>query len=304
MSTVTDWSKPEAAANLEKSYASLTSQHQRSWTLSNLPPSPSDNVLDLGCGPGFLLADLASRSASAHGCDPSEAFLALARARCGSAASVCACDGTTIPFDDETFDKVYVVQVLLYCEDPLAIINECRRVLKVGGSLCLVETDWNGLVCSAPQALFEEVKKVCIGTFLDPYMGSKLTGLLRKTGAFTINKVSTFLMESHDDENSGEGNWTTNWVFTTAPRKVRSRELLSQRLSLAAFTTVVARCFHNGCRSLPPQRYRSLLPLRYRSLVPATQPFFLPPSHNNSTRTRFARCSSERPTSRNCYEGG
>ena len=53
-------------------------------------------------------------------------------------------------------------------------------------------------------------------------MGSKLTGLLRKTGTLAINNVSTFLMESHDDEMSGEGNWTTNWVFTTAPRKVRA----------------------------------------------------------------------------------
>ena len=181
MSAVTDWSNEQAAANLEKSYASVTSQRQRSWTLDCLPPSPSDNVLDLGCGPGFLLADLASRSASSTGCDPSEAFLALARARCGSDAHICKCDGTTIPFDDEVFDKVYVVQVLLYCEDPLAIIQECRRVLKVGGSLCLVETDWNALVCSAPQALFEEVKKVRVCEDRKTRVGtwSKRRGLAR-----------------------------------------------------------------------------------------------------------------------------
>ena len=46
-----------------------------------------------------------------------------------------ACDASNMPIDDGSYDLVLCTEVLEHCEDPQAIVNECRRVLKPGGML-------------------------------------------------------------------------------------------------------------------------------------------------------------------------
>lgn len=101
-------------------------------------------ALDVGCGSGFPLLELAERlgpGSIVHGIDPWE--LALARARhkaqikqidnvvfhLGTAASM--------PFDDATFDLVVSNLGLNNFDDPRACIAECRRVMKPGATLAL-----------------------------------------------------------------------------------------------------------------------------------------------------------------------
>ena len=48
-------------------------------------------------------------------------------------------DGKSIPFRNNRFDNVLLVYVLHHCEDPIAVLKECKRVCKSGGKIIIFE---------------------------------------------------------------------------------------------------------------------------------------------------------------------
>ncbi len=114
------------------------------WTLGLLEVQPTDHVLEVGFGPGLAIqkaAALASRGKVA-GVDFSEAMLKQARKR--NAAAIAAGrveltlgDAAALPYPNDSFDKVFAANVVYFWKDPLANLNELRRVLKPGGRLAL-----------------------------------------------------------------------------------------------------------------------------------------------------------------------
>lgn len=118
-----------------------------------VPLAQGARVLDVGCGPGALLAALASRTPPDQlaGIDPSESFLAAARARFpwadlrhGSAEA--------IPFDDDDFDVALAQLVVHFMTDAAAGVAEMVRVTRAGGTLAACVWDFAG--GRAPQSLF------------------------------------------------------------------------------------------------------------------------------------------------------
>jgi len=114
------------------------------WTLGLLDILPADHVLEIGFGPGYGIrkaAALASRGRVA-GIDFSEVMMRQARKR--NAAAIAAGrvdlqqgDASVLPYPDNSFDKVFATNVIYFWQDPLATLNELRRVLKPGGRLAL-----------------------------------------------------------------------------------------------------------------------------------------------------------------------
>ena len=101
-------------------------------------------LLDCGCGPGSITADLANLGAAREviGIDVDATQLELARAH-ADAAGVSNIrfekgDVRQLHFDDESFDAVFTHGVIEYVSDPVATFAEIRRVLKPGGVLDLV----------------------------------------------------------------------------------------------------------------------------------------------------------------------
>ena len=94
-------------------------------------------VLDVGCGAGTDLARFARGGADATGVDISGSAIALAKANFeqqGLAADLREADGEHLPFEDESFDLVYAHGVVQYTSNDRALVAECRRVLKPGGT--------------------------------------------------------------------------------------------------------------------------------------------------------------------------
>ena len=95
------------------------------------------SVLDVGCGAGTDLVRFAKGGALVTGVDLSSSAIVLAKqnfAQQGLAADLREADGETLPFDDETFDFVFAHGVVQYTARDQALVDECRRVLKPGGT--------------------------------------------------------------------------------------------------------------------------------------------------------------------------
>lgn len=102
-----------------------------------LQPSPDQLVLDLGAGPMQYAMRLARESdarviAADLNIRAEHANLAM---RAG--VMPVQANGLALPFSDRTFDRILMSSLLHMVPDPVALLNECRRVLKPDGQLVL-----------------------------------------------------------------------------------------------------------------------------------------------------------------------
>jgi ubiquinone/menaquinone biosynthesis C-methylase UbiE len=109
-------------------------------------PNPVD-VLDIGCGTGFLALQLAGLGHRVLGIDAAQEMLALAQAKAGRAglrATFQQADAEHLLYEADMFDLVVERHVLWTLTQPSAALAEWRRVLRPGARLVLIEGDWRG----------------------------------------------------------------------------------------------------------------------------------------------------------------
>ncbi|MFQ5458268.1 MAG: class I SAM-dependent methyltransferase, partial [Myxococcota bacterium] len=92
------------------------------------------DVLEVGCGTGLILKEVASEARRAAGVDLSAGMLRGSKER---GLCVVQGDATEIPFASETFDVVCAYKVLPHVRDLKAALAEMSRLLRPGGHLLL-----------------------------------------------------------------------------------------------------------------------------------------------------------------------
>jgi ubiquinone/menaquinone biosynthesis C-methylase UbiE len=114
---------------------------------------PGQRVLDVGCGPGALTAELVTRVGAGRvaAVDPSEPFVAAARAR-NPGVDVRHASAEHLPFPDRTFDAVLAQLVVHFMKDPVGGIAEMARVARSGG--VVVACVWDHAGSQGPLHLF------------------------------------------------------------------------------------------------------------------------------------------------------
>ncbi len=99
---------------------------------------PDENVLDLGCGSGWLSSLVADRVTSGRviGMDISDEMVRQARKATAELAHVMFVVGSAdeIPWDAQFFSRVISVESAYYWPDPTNCLREIFRVLREGGS--------------------------------------------------------------------------------------------------------------------------------------------------------------------------
>jgi SAM-dependent methyltransferase len=96
--------------------------------------SPGARVLDFGCGGGVLVSMLRDAGFDAYGVDvPDNPFIAEAATSAHRQYLRAYTAGTTLPFDDDSFDVVISDQVFEHVVPLESAVAEIDRVLKPGG---------------------------------------------------------------------------------------------------------------------------------------------------------------------------
>lgn len=125
-------------------------QNQVIWeekaVADKLDLGPSSKVLDVGCGRGRVAHHIASYSgAHVTGLNIDHTQLKMAREYANITEMnhrlnfVHGNYNDPLPFEDETFDALYQVQVLTYTVDPVKLFKEMYRVLKPGAKLSFLD---------------------------------------------------------------------------------------------------------------------------------------------------------------------
>ncbi len=136
-------------------------------TIRRLDFSPSERLLDVGCGTGSLLGSLAEAFPDAvlYGIDPSPEMLAVAGKKPGCRADLRVGVAESLPFDNGSFDVVVSSSSLHYWRKPDAALAEISRVLAPGGRIVI--TDWcaDYLSCRICDVCLRLVNRAHRGTY-------------------------------------------------------------------------------------------------------------------------------------------
>lgn len=103
----------------------------------------ANRVLDLGAGRGQTAQAVATAGCVIVGVEPDPDLLVEAAATTGaSGVLLCRGDGRLLPFTDSAFDAALMIEVLEHIRDPGTVLDEIRRVLRPGASLCIAVPTW------------------------------------------------------------------------------------------------------------------------------------------------------------------
>ena len=202
----------EGARRIQRVYATPDVVRQRAEVLELLRPAAGEHVLDVGSGPGFLarsVAEVVGPEGAVRGLDPSPAMNAVAVAHCAGLAWVGIDVGSAeaLPYADHSFDAVVSTQVYEYVADVLGALVEVRRVLRPGGRLIILDTDWDSVVWhAADRDLHLRVMAAWEEHLVDPRLPRVLPGLLERAGFVVVDRRMIPLFNpsyEHDSYSAG-----------------------------------------------------------------------------------------------------
>ena len=193
----------EESKRTEQAYLSPEIVRQRTRTFEVINPQRGEQIVDIGCGPGLLVHDLAAAVGDAGrivGADSSAPMIELAEKRCSQFSNVAfvECDAMDLDIDDASVDVVTCIQVLLYIADVEKALAEMHRVLKPGGRAIIMETDWRSAVLNSnDEVLTEKIIEAWDKAVPSPRLPARL-GPLFRGGGFTSVHAEAFPLLSTD----------------------------------------------------------------------------------------------------------
>jgi ubiquinone/menaquinone biosynthesis C-methylase UbiE len=147
------------------------------------------NVLDVGCGTGVLSKELTqSPIHNVVGIDINPEYIGFA-ASIAPAVNLFIADAHNMPFKMGGFECSLCHYLLMWVEDPLAVLADMKRVTMPGGVvLVLAEPDYGGRIdYPEPLSILNEWQTTALlNQGANPFMGRKLKALFHQAGLTDI----------------------------------------------------------------------------------------------------------------------
>ncbi|MFD7612562.1 class I SAM-dependent methyltransferase [Streptomyces sp. NPDC059828] len=203
-----------------RSHRSRTAANSAAYLVPELRPGL--DVLDVGCGPGTITADLAALVAPGvvTAVDSEPGILGAARAvaseRGQDNIGFAVADVHVLDFPDDSFDVVHAHQVLQHVADPVRALTEMRRVCRPGGLVAVRDSDY-GAFSWYPEVpgldrwleLYQQVARANGG---EPDAGRRLYSWARAAGFTDITATAAAWCFVTADERSW---WSRLWADRT-----------------------------------------------------------------------------------------
>jgi len=141
------WSRRAADFDLEASHGLLTDEQAHAWRclITGLADAEPLDVLDIGCGTGFLSLLFAEQGHRVTGVDIAPTMLARARSKAaarGLAVSLIEADVETLDLPAARYDLIVERHVIWTLPHPETALDTWRRLLRPGARLILIEGHW------------------------------------------------------------------------------------------------------------------------------------------------------------------
>src|SRR5262245_40888664 len=178
----------ETSRKIEAVYQTPDVIAQRRQVLKALDLRAGERVIDIGSGPGLLAYEMAvSVGQGGRGCgiDPSDDMLAMSRTRCVDKpwTEFRKADAAQLPYLDESFDAAVSTQVYEYVADIPTALTELYRVMRPGGRVLIMDTDYGSLVIQTKdEARMERVLSAWNEHFVHAGLPRTLSRQLREAG--------------------------------------------------------------------------------------------------------------------------
>jgi ubiquinone/menaquinone biosynthesis C-methylase UbiE len=176
--TPTDW-------QARFSYQARWTRDLRDSLFRRYCPRKAARVLEVGCGPAALTAEIALRTgAQVYGLDREARFLSLAQPNDPRGVFI-AGDAHSLPFHARSFDLTYCHFLLLWVDDPVHALAEMARVTVQGGLVfALAEPDYSARI-DYPEPLAELghlQREALTAQGADPSIGRRLGEVFSRAG--------------------------------------------------------------------------------------------------------------------------
>ena len=190
------------------------------------------DLLDVGCGPASITADLAERVAPGRvvALDAAAGALEAARATLrdrglSEQAEVTSGDVMALPFEDASFDVVHAHQVLQHLADPVGALAEMRRVTRPGGIVAVRDAVYSAMTWFPEPAGMEQWRSVYMATARanggEPDAGSRLLSWARAAGFTDASaSASTWCYATPADRAWQSQTWAHRCLTSFGPRAV------------------------------------------------------------------------------------
>jgi ubiquinone/menaquinone biosynthesis C-methylase UbiE len=173
--------------------------------LPDLPYSPGDRLLDIGCGVGAVLRVIAEAHPGLrlHGIDAEPRQIDCARRHLRGVGAdkpdLRVGDAAALPWADAAIDHVYMMWFIEHLPECVArrVLREARRVLRPGGTITINETDYTTFKVWPPSPDWDVLEQAQHDHFAragNPIAGRRLAGLLAEAG---FADVSSRIMGFH-----------------------------------------------------------------------------------------------------------
>ena len=193
------------ARQWEKVAATPDMLAQRKTVIERLNLKPGESVLDVGSGNGIFARDISEMvgpTGTVCGVDNAEAMVNLAKGTC-PAGEFLQADATDLSQADETIDVVTATALLCFVVDVDRALREFWRVLKHGGRVVLLETDWRSLLWNCrDEALMRRAIDLFTGPLVDVSIPRTLSRRLTGAGFEITDRRTITVLNWEPDPDS------------------------------------------------------------------------------------------------------